>query len=759
MVDAGAPRRDRFLDLVRAVALVRVVLWHTFAAPVLTYVVAAVPTMFFVTGALLAGSIDRRGARTVVLDRLRRLLVPFWAYGVVAIGAMVGAAAVLGTPDTAMPVRALWWLFPLDDPAGSDWQQGWLVSSLWYVRVLLWLVLLAPLVRRIARRAPYAGLAGAAAVVVATDVFGAGRPAWLAGDLALYGGFLLLGMAWHDGRFAALTARRWTAFAAATAVVAAGWLWLRPAPGGIVNDAHPAHLLVGLAWLSAALAARGPLERWAARPAVGRVVDALSARSLTIYLWHGPAIVLAYHLSWRSEGVVPAALRPVVLLAVVAVLTGVGVVLFGWIEDRAARRPARLHPLAPALHPRRRRIALGASLTTVALVATAGVVAEPTETARRLPPAPSRQPDAPRYDNEPPPGTSGPDGYGPITNTAFLAVAAGPESDRPRLPLAATPPVNEVVADALRYQVEQWAARNGIKGVQISLVRPGLARYDDAVGLDLEGGPMTVDETFDSNSVTKLFTSTLVLRQIEAGRLTLDGPIPPIKAVPRFVTGAPITVRQLLTHRSGLVNYRDTPGYAAYKNRTLTPAKALELAASVPLAFDPGTKVQYSSSNYLVLGFLLEQVTKRPYDDLIDDLFAEAGLEHTTHRRPTIGEPNFSTSGIVTTTEDLARFGDALFRTRSLVPGPLFDTLATVDRATLMGPVWGYCPCRYDVDGSPILSAVGHSGATTLVTYSPTTDVLAVVNLTDSLWETQDRANDVNELMAQLRRTLTGVLP
>ena len=69
------PGRDGFLDAIRAVAVIRVVTWHTYGWAPITWVVAAVPAMFFVSGHLLARSFERRSPRVVVADRLRRLLI------------------------------------------------------------------------------------------------------------------------------------------------------------------------------------------------------------------------------------------------------------------------------------------------------------------------------------------------------------------------------------------------------------------------------------------------------------------------------------------------------------------------------------------------------------------------------------------------------------------------------------------------------------------------------------------------------------
>src|SRR4051794_39482327 len=75
-------QRDPSLDLLRGSALLRVVVWHVFAATWMTWF-AAMPLMFFVAGTLLAASASRRSHAGMLVRRLRRLLVPLWVYGVV----------------------------------------------------------------------------------------------------------------------------------------------------------------------------------------------------------------------------------------------------------------------------------------------------------------------------------------------------------------------------------------------------------------------------------------------------------------------------------------------------------------------------------------------------------------------------------------------------------------------------------------------------------------------------------------------------
>ncbi|MGI8810622.1 MAG: acyltransferase family protein, partial [Acidimicrobiales bacterium] len=459
-VDAprGAEGREAFLDVVRALAIVRVIAWHAFGLAWITYVVAAMPAMFFVTGSLLAKSFARRPAGTVLVDRFRRLLVPLWAFGLVAWGAMAIGAWRTGTD---LPLhRALTWIFPLTDPVGSAWAGGWLSSHLWYLRTVVWLLLAAPLLLRAVRARPALALGVPMAAVFALDVLGriAGalpvshQVAWGAGDLVLYSVFLMAGFLHRDGAFRAVTRRAWVAVALLWAAAAVAWRLTQPVPLGVVNNSHPLHLFVGAGWLAAALASQRSLARFGASRLARRPIRAIGARALTIYLWHTAAIIVAVNVL-EARGIEGPVAHPVGLALLTALGILVAVQFFGWIEDLAARR--RRAPLAA---PVSRRSGAGLlirpAVALLAVVAVTGAIlvsphdepgggseAAATTRARRRPPIPSQPPPAPTF------ARADPDAEAAATATAPLP----PKNER-------HPP------DKLEGLLEQWDEATGIEG-------------------------------------------------------------------------------------------------------------------------------------------------------------------------------------------------------------------------------------------------------------------------------------------------------
>jgi D-alanyl-D-alanine carboxypeptidase len=121
------------------------------------------------------------------------------------------------------------------------------------------------------------------------------------------------------------------------------------------------------------------------------------------------------------------------------------------------------------------------------------------------------------------------------------------------------------------------------------------------------------DARFRAGSLTKTFVATVVLQLVQAKRLALDEPVG--RRLPGLLAdGDRITVRQLLNHTSGLFDYTDDPSVPAgeARNQVFTPRELVAIAESHPASFPPGTGWQYSNTNYIVAGLLVEAVTHHP---------------------------------------------------------------------------------------------------------------------------------------------------
>ncbi|MFG2626170.1 acyltransferase [Streptomyces sp. NPDC048473] len=336
--------RDRYFDALRAFALVRVVTYHTFEWQWLGLVFPSMGVMFALAGSLMVRSLERPAGQ-VIRGRLRRLLIPLWAFGLV-----LGVAMLLHGWLPGADV--LYWVLPVGDPPGNAWgEQAWAV--LWYLRTYLWFVLLSPVLLRVFRLAPLPVLAlSLVPVLLLTTVWSVpdGRLGSALSDLSVFLFCWLLGFAHREGVLDRL--RPAVVVASAPVLMAAGgwWAFHHRIDGSYDLDDIPLAQALWSAGFVLLLLRFRPDFGWLARHAVAdRIVKVFNARAVTVYLWHEVALMVSVpliDLMWN----VPALERDLPLdsmwfqFAVAWVLIAAAVALFGWVEDLAAKRGPRLLP-------------------------------------------------------------------------------------------------------------------------------------------------------------------------------------------------------------------------------------------------------------------------------------------------------------------------------------------------------------------------------------------------------------------------------
>jgi CubicO group peptidase (beta-lactamase class C family) len=139
--------------------------------------------------------------------------------------------------------------------------------------------------------------------------------------------------------------------------------------------------------------------------------------------------------------------------------------------------------------------------------------------------------------------------------------------------------------------------------------------------------PNTPATKFRLGSITKQFTAASILLLEERGKLKLDDPIK------KYVPEAPaawdtITIFNLLTHTSGIPNFTNLPEYKSLKLEETPVAKTIATVRDKPLDFVPGEKMSYSNSGYLVLGYVIEQITGTSYETFVtDNIFTRLGMK------------------------------------------------------------------------------------------------------------------------------------
>lgn len=368
-----APGRDRYLDLLRSLALVRVVLYHLFGWAWLTVLFPSMGVMFALAGSLMARSLNRP-ALSVIRGRIRRLLPPLWAFSAVVLPLMfVGGWRLSEDPDHS----GTWGLLELVNyviPIGAPpypWEVGFpkdllestwadqAVGPLWYLRAYLWFVLASPLLLWAFRRVPWATLLAPLALtaVVGTGVVSVpGELGNAVTDFAVYGSCWVLGFAHHEGVLAKVP--RYLAVSGSVLVMAFGLWWasghLGP-EGWDLNDIPLAQaawsfgfVVILLQYSPSWQELPGRLARW------DKLVTLSNNRAVTIYLWHNmlimatvPLIDLAYRLPFMQSDRAVAALDAtdtVWMFFLVWPLIGLAILAFGWIEDLAAKRRPRVWP-------------------------------------------------------------------------------------------------------------------------------------------------------------------------------------------------------------------------------------------------------------------------------------------------------------------------------------------------------------------------------------------------------------------------------
>ncbi|GLY53506.1 serine hydrolase domain-containing protein [Lentzea sp. NBRC 102530] len=180
--------------------------------------------------------------------------------------------------------------------------------------------------------------------------------------------------------------------------------------------------------------------------------------------------------------------------------------------------------------------------------------------------------------------------------------------------------------------------------------------------------PVPLNGRFRAGSITKTFTSTVVLQLAGEGEVELDAPVD--RYLPGLVDRR-ITVRQLLQMTAGLFNYTnalkfDPQGFEAIRYRSWTPEELVAISTARPLDFEPGTRWNYSNTNYVVLSMLIEKVTGRSYERAVEQRVLKP-LRLTETRFPgddvEIRGPHARSYGVVDgRTVDTTRWNPSVFK-------------------------------------------------------------------------------------------------
>ncbi len=129
-------------------------------------------------------------------------------------------------------------------------------------------------------------------------------------------------------------------------------------------------------------------------------------------------------------------------------------------------------------------------------------------------------------------------------------------------------------------------------------------------------------------SISKVFTEVAVLHLVEAGKISLDDPLS--QFIPDYPRGNEISIRQLLTHRSGIPHLNSFPNYNELNKLAYDLEEIIELFKHKPLDFEPGERYSYSNSGYILLVAIIEKVSGLSYDEFLQlHIYNKIGLRNT----------------------------------------------------------------------------------------------------------------------------------
>ena len=179
--------------------------------------------------------------------------------------------------------------------------------------------------------------------------------------------------------------------------------------------------------------------------------------------------------------------------------------------------------------------------------------------------------------------------------------------------------VDTIVTDTL--------ARNGVPSASIAIVRGGRIVYAKAYGKQSETiATPRADAPYQIASISKQFTAAAILLLEDEGKLSLDDNV--AKWVPGITDGDKITIRQLLSHTSGLQDYWPQDYSFAAMEKPVTPQEIVDRWAKKPLDFAPGTQWQYSNTGYVVAGMIVEKAAGKPLLAYLQDkVFKPLGMK------------------------------------------------------------------------------------------------------------------------------------
>jgi D-alanyl-D-alanine carboxypeptidase len=222
----------------------------------------------------------------------------------------------------------------------------------------------------------------------------------------------------------------------------------------------------------------------------------------------------------------------------------------------------------------------------------------------------------------------------------------------------------------------------------VTVYKNGKVLYNKSIGYKkIEGTTKQVADVhtkYRIGSITKMFTATMIFELVDEKKLTLDTKLS--QFFPKITNADKITIGNMLNHHSGIHNFTNDDAFTTYNTAAKTQTELLDMFYKMPADFEPGKKGQYSNTNYVLLGYIIEKVTGKSYaHELKTRITNKIGLKETYYGGPADVKKNeaysynFETKNwqqeqetnmdiphgagaIVATSTDLTKFATALFQ-------------------------------------------------------------------------------------------------
>jgi D-alanyl-D-alanine carboxypeptidase len=265
-----------------------------------------------------------------------------------------------------------------------------------------------------------------------------------------------------------------------------------------------------------------------------------------------------------------------------------------------------------------------------------------------------------------------------------------------------------VKQEQIQEILNNWRAHAGIPSAALSILLPG---HDLPItfnsGTTVYGGreSVTADSLYQAGSITKSFTSAIILKLEAEGKLNINDPI--TRYLPQYPQWGNITVRQLLNHTSGIFNYTEAGLFNEIRKNPregFTPEALVRIAEQHHNYFPPGRGWKYSNTNYVLAGMIIEKVTGQAMNNVMNyylhrgfninlghtyfasGLYTSSLMSRMAHGYSTAGADAtydnmswaYTVGGIVTTPQDLLSWWRGLFEEKVLPPAQLNEMMTLV---------------------------------------------------------------------------------